>query len=226
MEIERVYVDFMGFVIADPVTFFSDVSMAALCFFLGYRLKASFRDKHSYWASLFFIFLGLSTLMGGTSHLLDYYFGKGPHLAAWLINGISVSLAQLGALVLIQNEKIRKGILAFGLIQFVTFVIMVLSTQNFVFVKINSSVGLIAVVTTIHFVNFGKMKEKVFLALPLAIASMTIPLLAHAMNLQINELVNRNVISHVLLLPCFYALYVAYKKVGKFMADKQKIKSQ
>jgi hypothetical protein len=222
LELERVYVELLGFVVADPVTFLSDVSMAGLAFWLGFRLKRQFNDRHSYWASLFFLFLGLSTLMGGTSHLLDYYFGKGPHLAAWITNCIAVALAQIGAMVLIANERIRSIILALLFVQFIVIVSLIFTTQQFVWVKINSAIGLVAVVTSIHFINFSKMKDKVFLALPLAIISMVIPAITHAMNLQINELINRNVISHVLLLPCFYALYVAYCKLGSFITTRDK----
>src|SRR5690606_11151646 len=126
--------------------------------------------RHSYSAYLFFVFLGLSTFVGGFSHLLDEYLGQGPHLIAWLINGISVAMAQFGALLLIQDRWRRIALFVGIVVQYLAFATMVVTTANFFWVKLNSAFALLGVVTIIHFLNFSRHRNFAYLALPMAIA--------------------------------------------------------
>jgi len=215
LESKRVLIDVKGFLLADPVTFLTDSALALLCFYLARKLSSVYDDKHTRHASWFFIFLGLSTMIGGFSHLLDEYTGKGPHLLAWIINGVSVAFAQSGAVLLLRSNKMQQLMMGVIFIQFIGFVLVVLNTHDFFWVKANSFFGLIAVVTVIHFLNYRRNREFVYLALPLAIATMTLPLMTHNFDLEFNELINKNVISHILLLPCIYALFLAYKSIAE-----------
>jgi hypothetical protein len=211
--IEHTYIELLGWELADPLTFLSDVLMAAFCAFYGHKLFYNYRSKYAKLVAYFFLFLALSSFLGGASHLLDLYLGKNPHLIAWSIQGVAILMFQLASLNLIESRKSRYylGALVFAL--FGVFSTQVILVQHFDVVKVNSIIGLIGFVSTIHLYKFFQLRDFAYLKIPLSIILFAAPALIHSFNLYFNKWIDQNVISHLILLPCYYLLYVAIKHV-------------
>src|SRR5690554_800876 len=160
--------------------------MASFCAFFGHRLYHDYKSKYAKFTSYFFLFLALSSFLGGTSHLLDLYLGKNPHLIAWTIQGVSVLFFQFASLSLLRQSKLRfilKGLIyAF----FILFVFQVFSVQHFDVVKVNSIVGLMGVVSIIHIYKGIQEKDIAYLRIPLALILFAGPAMIHSFAISYN----------------------------------------
>jgi FlaA1/EpsC-like NDP-sugar epimerase len=200
----------LGLVLSRPLTFISDVSLALICVTLAARLRESAEQQHirfSYW---FFILLGASTFLGGAAHLFDRYLGAGAHHMAWLINGISVVVAEIGATSLVRRRGIQHLLLLQVVLRYGALVFLVITTGRFLWVGLHAAVGFILVVSTIHIAHSLRSGDRSYLVVPLASAAMLIPAATHALNIGLNTSIDRNVVSHVLLIPALYLLGTAF----------------
>lgn len=222
MVVDHTYIEFFGWVLADPLTFLSDILMGAFCAFYGYRLYYNFKSKYAKFTALFFLLLAVSSFLGGFAHLLDEYIGNEPHLIAWSIQGISVLLFQMASLSLLRSTKSKFVLRGLIYASFVFFIFRVFSVQHFDVVKFNSTVGLVGIVSLIHVYKYLQDREIVYLRIPLAIIIFAGPALIHSFGLSYNTWIDYNVISHVLLLPCYYLLY---KVIGQVVVTKKKTKA-
>ncbi|WKV12711.1 DUF6962 family protein [Marivirga harenae] len=222
--IEHTYIEFLGLELADPLTFISDIMMATVCAFLGHRLFHDFKSKYAKLSAYFFLFLGVSAFLGGTSHLLDLYLGKTPHLVAWTLQGVSILFFQLASLKLIQSSKIKFFLRALIFAFFGIFVAQIYSVQHFDVVKVNSIVGLIGFVSCIHIYKYFESRDKTYLKIPLAILLFAGPAMIHSFGLNFNKWMDQNVISHLLLLPCYYLLYTTIVQIAILKKKTQPIR--
>ncbi len=212
--IEHTYIELLGLELADPLTFISDILMAVFCAYFGHKLFHEFKSKYSKLTAFFFLFLGFSAFLGGTAHLFDLYLGKNPHLIAWTMQGVSILMFQLASLKLITSSKIKLFLRVLILAFFGIFVSQILSVQHFDVVKVNSIVGLIGFVSIIHIYKYFQERNSVYLKVPLVIILFSGPAMIHSFDIYFNKWIDQNVISHLLLLPCYYLLYTAINHVA------------
>jgi len=212
--IEHTYIEFLGLELADPLTFISDILMAVFCAFFGHRLFHDYKSKYAKLTAYFFLFLAVSAFLGGTSHLLDLYLGKTPHLIAWTLQGVSILFFQLASLKLISSSKVKFFLRALIFAFFGIFVSQIFTVQHFDVVKVNSIVGLIGFVSLIHVFKYFQGRDIAYLKIPLMIILFAGPAMIHSFGIYFNKWIDQNVISHILLLPCYYLLYSAIKQVA------------
>jgi len=204
--IQHTYIEFLGLELADPLTFISDLLMTLVAFYCGHKIFYAHNNKYAKFVGMFFFFMGASSLIGGTGHLLDLYFGKTAHLIAWTVQGLSIIFIELASIRLLSRKYrhlLRTLVYAF----FGVFISRLFDVQHFDIVKVNASVGLIGFAVLIHLVAYFQYKKAVFLRIPLAISLFLIPAAIHGLGFQLNAWINHNVISHLALLPCYYMLY-------------------
>jgi len=197
--------------------------MAAVCAYFGFRLFQDFRSKYAKLTAYFFCFLALSAFLGGSSHLFDLYLGKKPHLIAWTFQGLSVLFFQLASLKLLDNPKVKSFLKAVIFSFFGIFISQVFTVQEFDVVKFNSVLGLIGFVSLLHVFKYFQEREIAYLKIPLAIALFAGPAMIHSYGIHYSKWIDQNVISHLLLLPCYYFLYVSIHQVAKTKKKTQPI---
>lgn len=212
--IEHTYIEFLGLELADPLTFISDILMASFCAYFGHKLFHEFKSKYAKLTAFFFLILGFSAFLGGTAHLLDLYLGKGPHLIAWSMQGISILFFQLASLRLINSSRLKIILQVLVFAFFGIFISQIYSVQHFDVVKVNSIVGLIGFVSIIHIYKYFQERDIAYLKIPLTILLFSGPAMIHSFDIYFNKWIDQNVISHLLLLPCYYLLYSAIRRVA------------
>lgn len=203
----------MGLELADPLTFISDILMAVFCAYFGHKLFHDFKSKYAKLTAFFFLFLGFSAFLGGTAHLLDLYLGKNPHLMAWTMQGVSILFFQLASLKLVESPKMKILLQVVVFAFFGIFISQILRVQHFDVVKVNSIVGLIGFVSIFHIYKYFQEREIAYLKIPLAIILFGLPAMVHSFEIHFNKWIDQNVISHLLLVPCYYVLYNALRQV-------------
>jgi hypothetical protein len=154
--------------------------------------------------------LGVSTFVGGTAHLFDRYLGSGAHHMAWLINGISVVVAEIGATSLVRRRGVQHLLLFQVVLRYGALVFLVFTTGRFLWVGLHAAVGFILVISTIHVAHSFRSGDRSYLVVPLASAAMLIPAATHALDIGLTSAIDRNVVSHVLLIPALYLLATAF----------------
>jgi len=215
-------IDFLGLQITEPLTWLTNWLVAAFVFGFGHFL---YNDKladatQKFW-SIFFVFIGLASLTGGTAHGFINYVGQNFHYAAWILTGLAIFAAELATIQLIENDKVRSSVRIFAYIQLLLLVSSVMYLQNFDSVRINSAIGLLGVVFPFTLIHYIKNKDKRSFLIMLGILSNLIPAVIHAFRISINEWFNFNDISHIIMIFCFYIMYKgANQNINIEIADK------
>lgn len=203
-------IELLGLQVTEPMTWITNWLVAAACLVFAYRL---FYDEEAdasqkFWA-LFFLFIGLASITGGTAHGFIQYVGHRFHLAAWLLSGISIFCAQLAVLQFIKQAKIRTFVRLFSYAQLMIMSASVLIFQHFSSVLIDSIVGLIGVVIPVSLAHYLKYKNRRSLLIIIGVLSNLLPALIHLSKFSINQWFNFNDISHVVMIGCMYLMYIA-----------------
>lgn len=218
-------IELLGLQVTEPMTWITNWMVAAACFVFGHRLfydeRADISQK--FWA-LFFLFIGLASVVGGTAHGFINYVGHKFHYAAWLLSGISIFCAQLAVLPLIERVRLRSFVRIFSYAQLILMSASVLLFQHFSSVLIDSIIGLIGVVIPVSLIHYVKYKDRRSALMVLGVLTNLIPGLIHLLKISINEWFNFNDISHVIMIGCFYIMYKAARARGN-TEESQKIVS-
>ncbi len=205
--------DFLGLQITEPFTWLTNWLVAAFSLGFGHYL---YNDKladapQKFWA-IFFAFIGLASLTGGTAHGFINYVGQNFHYAAWIFSGLAIFAAELATLQTIENNKLRAGIRMFVYAQLLVLVSSVMYLHNFDSVRINSAIGLMGVVMPFSLIHYVKNKDKRSVLIMIGILSNLIPGFVHAFKISFNQWFNFNDISHVIMIFCFYIIYKGAKQ--------------
>jgi uncharacterized protein DUF6962 len=206
-------IDFLGLHITEPFTWLTNWLVAAFALRYGYFLYFDkFADITQKFWSVFFVFIGLASITGGTAHGFINYVGQNFHYAAWILTGLAIFAAQLGTLQLIEHEKMRSATRIFSYIQLLILVSSVMYLHNFDSVRINSAVGLVGIVIPFSLIHYVKHRDRRSALIILGILSNLIPGIIHAFRISYNYWFNFNDISHVVMIFCFYIMYKGAKQ--------------
>ena len=201
-------IELFGLHITEPFTWITNWLVAA--FTLGYA-HFLFHDKladttQKFW-SIFFVFIGLASIAGGTAHGFIIYVGQNFHYTAWILTGIAIFAAELATMQLIENEKTQSVFRIFIYLQLIIMVSSVMYFHSFNTVRINSAIGLIGVVIPFSFIHYKKYRDKRSALIMIGILSNLLPGAIHAFKISYNQWFNFNDISHIIMIFCFFIMY-------------------
>jgi len=130
------------------------------------------------------------------------------------MQGVSILFFQLASLRLLESSKLKLFLRVLIFSFFGIFISQIITVQHFDVVKVNSIVGLIGFVSIIHLYKYFQDKDMAYLKIPITIILFSGPAMIHSFDIYFNKWIDQNVISHLLLLPCYYLLYSAIKQVA------------
>lgn len=206
-------IEIYGIIITEPFTWLTNWIVAAFSFYFGHMLfHSKTADKQAKFWSLFFVSIGIASITGGTAHGFINYVGIKFHYAAWILTGVSVFFAQLAALEIVPDNKLYKTGRILALLELIVMTTSVVVFQNFEAVRINSAFGMIGVVLPFQIYAYKSLNMKRNGIIALGILSNIGPALIHAAKFSYNKWFNFNDISHVVMIGCFYLIYLGAKK--------------
>jgi len=221
------HLSFLGFTIAEPMTAFTDLVLALLCFVFFYKFSNG-HTMASYFWKLFFLFMACSTLIGGITHAVFEDHQSLQFLFFWLtmqiFSGLSVLFAQLATIHSISIEAIpiyrstKKSILLCK-IQFFIFLAAVLFLHNFLVVVVNSTIGFIMVLY-VHALSGSKYgnRSAAFIALGIFISFLTA--IIYTLKISMNDWFNFKDIAHVIMM---ISVCIIFYGVGLSMNHKEDV---
>lgn len=200
-----------GFTIQQPVTSFTDLIVAAVCFFAFFDLfNKRIKTKATVFYDYFFLFMALSTLMGGLGHAFIFRYLHSFQYACWLTGMVSVSFMTIASILYAKpycNENLRKAFLLLNIIELSGMMIIVLIHDNFQLVAAHSS---FALVNTFIFHLISYRKEKHHRNSPI-LWGISVSLgagIVHAAKLSVNIWYNHNDISHTCMAISVWLFYI------------------
>lgn len=202
--------------IHEPVTAFTDYIITILGFYFYHQLSKKKKDNVTRNWSRFFGLLGLSTLLGGSSHAFFALHEGLSYKIVWLmmqiVNGIAVYFAQQATFnaILINSEHANKWKLSYT-IQLIVFIFLLLLFQKYLVTIIENAVGLIPVML-LHM--FSKSKEDYYKKIGYGILISFITAVVHGTKLSLHAYFNYNDIAHILIMASLYIMYRGVKEKG------------
>jgi hypothetical protein len=208
-----------GFNLLEPVTVLTNVLISAFCLYFYLKLNhlGNQPKLKKYWR-LFFLFFGISAILGGIAHGFKPYFEPLIFYYVWLsmnLTGLVIAYYLLCTnLEFAKLEKQKKQIL-YALILFITvlFSVITLTTNNFLSVKINGGIAVIISLIT-HFQTYRKgMPGSGYISFGFAFSLLSI--VVHSAQFSISEWFNYKDISHVIMNISLYFIFVGVtRKLG------------
>ena len=200
--------------IHQPVTAFTDYVITLLGLFFYYKLHKKNETAVVRNWSLFFGLLGISTLLGGSSHaFFEVHEGiayKTVWLAMQIVNGFALYFAQQATLVSIlkDSDHANKWKLSYT-IQLIVFIVAALFFQKYLVTIIENAIALIPIMI-LHFT--AKPKEKYHTKIGYGILISFITAIVHGTKFSLDVHFNYNDIAHVFIMISLYVMYLGAKE--------------
>ncbi len=195
---------FFGFKLMELGNFITDMIMAIATYTFHLKLKD---DKLMIHFAYFFLFMALSSLIGGFGHLLFNYTAKPFQVFGWIFSALSIYFIELAALKELKSEKLRKKLNIVINLQFVLFIVSILFIQSFIVVTTNMIVGIMGLVIPIFSIQaFQKNRKKNILIISGLLLS-SIPAFLYKLKFDFAGLSGKEM-SHLILVLCFYLIFL------------------
>ena len=204
--------------IHQPVTALTALVIAILCIYFYFTLKnmSNLNKSSNYWM-LFFLFLGIATVLGACSHafyLVPEGWGyKSFWLTAQLFDGFCIYAAQQATLysALRFSKKTTVCKISYNA-QLLLFNISVFVFQNFIVAVIGFAVGLIPVMI-LHFKSGKNQTPDLWIAYGILISFLTA--FVHLFKIGVHIYFNHLDVAHVFAMVNISVMYVGIKQKAK-----------
>ncbi len=197
-----------GLELMEPGSFITDMLMVVATLTFYNKLKY---DKSNTWYSYFFLFMGLASFFSAFGHLLYNYTGKPLQIIGWVFSALSIYFIEMAAIKEIKTESLRKKLHFVINLQFILFLITVLSIQHFMVVTTNTIVGLMGLVIPILSIQAFNQTSKKNVLIIVGLLLSGFPAFLYRLNFNFGGL-NGKEISHLILIICFYIIFLGVNK--------------
>lgn len=189
-----------GLAIHEPVTAFTDYIITILALIYFFKIPPTNAISKNW--RLFFLFLGISTLFGGTAHALFAVHEGVAYKSVWLtmqiINGIAIYFAQHATLISVLKDSPNRNLWKYSYaVQLILYYIVLLTVQKYIVTIIDNALGLIPIMV-LHFTS--KRKEEYHKLIAYGILISFITAIVHGAKLSIHDYFNFNDIAHVFIM--------------------------
>ena len=205
-------VDIAGIIVRDPVTAITNLGIFAFGVrYFRLLTKHDLEYPNKNW-NYFFLFIGLSSLLGIFVHGLSYYMSPNFHFHLWWLMGVvqsaGVSFAQFGVgSNVFEKRRSLVGIIVF--VQFVAFSAIMYGTGSFEVAKIHIALGLIPIMIYYVFQGMKGLKAEILVATGIGVSALTA--VVHSLKLSLSAWFNYNDIAHLLIITSLIVMYQGVK---------------
>jgi len=206
---EENFIYLFGLKLLQPGAFITDVLIAVTTFYFYLRLK-KFQETQCY--SYFFLFMSITSMLGGFGHLLFEYTGKPLQMFGWLFNAFAIYFIEKAALKEISEGKLKNTFKIAINVQVILYLISVFAFRNFIVVTLNTVVGMLGLVIPILSIQTFRKEGKNFLLIIVGILLSGAPALLHKTNIGFS-IFSAKEISHLILILCFYLIFTGINNV-------------
>lgn len=201
-----------GLNLQEPMALVTNWMIASFCIYALVRTKwNSTYSVNSF--RYFYIFLFISTILGGLGHLFMQYLGIFGKYPSWFFAVLAGYCIGRGILYYWRDRKSYFYFKWFLFIKSFTLLALSFATQKFVFVAVDSILTYILYAGYLSLMLWMKKKEEMrffFYGMLVLFPSAFIFL----MNINFHRYLNRDDLSHLLILACIMYFYSAVKRIN------------
>ena len=206
---EENFIYLFGFKLLQPGAFITDQLIAIATFVFYFRLKKYPKTGHY---AYFFLFMSITSFVGGFGHLLFEYTGRPLQMFGWLFNAFSIYFIEKAAIKELAPSKWKDFFSVSVYVQMVLYLISVFTFRNFIVVTINTVIGMLGLVVPILTMQTLKKEGENFLMVIIGVLLSGAPALLHKMQIGFSIFTAKE-ISHLILIFCFYLIFTGINKV-------------
>lgn len=218
MGIEIIEFNWLGLNLQEPMALITNWILASFSFYAFWQLKKGVSRFQDLW-KMFYLVLGISMVFGGLGHLFFQYTGipgKFPSWTGGVLAGVYASFAMIS---LMPNRETQKRIETVVLIKSTALLLAAVITQKFFYVAIDTSItylifcGYLGI--RLHRKNWQGIKF-IYLGVLVLIPSAII----FGLKINIHRWLNKDDLSHVLMLGCIMFFFFGVRATQKLNAQK------
>lgn len=198
--------------IDEPITTFTDLLLAAICFYAFFRIRRlEYMGKVKWYFKYYFLTLGLGAMFGGIfGHAFQYRLSEEWKLVSWVLTLGSVAL-MAHALLEVAKPLVKPGITRIisriNVLIFAIALFYTMWTMAFSPVKYYTIFGMLVVVGSLSYFIYHKTGSRGMLILIGAVSVGFLSAIIFSFEWGLSPWFNHNDISHVILSFSAYYLY-------------------
>lgn len=210
MNTDIIKFELAGMSLQEPMALITNWMMSGFCLYAFLKLKEGNTAELIWWKRFFLIFT-ISAFFGGTGHLFFQYNGIPGKFPNWITGVLSGYCAGRAVLTHFSSSSSRTGLHSFLVVKAVVLLSLAIVLQKFIFIAVD------AIITYVLFcgiIGYDLAKKGLddlkylYYGVIICLPSVFIFLL----KLSPHKWLNKDDLSHLLMLGCLYCFYLAAHK--------------
>ncbi len=223
-------IELFGVKILEPVTTFTDIIVAAVCFYAFFKMLQHRRNEKVFvFLRYYFLTMGIATLFGGLiGHGFLYYFSFGWKLPGWITSMFSIMLVERASIEHARpliNLRTANAFRIVNTIELITFMAITMYTLNFRFVEIHSGYGLMIVVLSLQLYVYLKTRNTGSGYFLIGVFFAAVSALFYMNEIALHTYFNHYDISHVFMAIAAWFFYVGTRNLEIVNPETDEIRS-
>jgi hypothetical protein len=197
--------------LTDVSNFFSDFILAIGFLFWAIRIQRfDIRNPFfSTWAT-FFLLMSASAVTGAFGHLLQVYVGIWGKLISWAFLISAIWQLEKG---LVQYLMLPRWLVGFSDIKALATTIILLTTHNFICIKVNTTIGIVFIVCTALVYLYRLSQNRAYLTVVFGLLLNSIASVVHAQKIYLHAWCDHNDLAHYITLGSFSVAFGGLKSL-------------
>ena len=227
---EQPPIELLGVKILEPVTTFTDLIVAAVCFYAFYKiLQQQRKEKVFLFLKYYFLTMGIATTFGGLiGHGFLYYFSFGWKLPGWITSMLSIMMIERASIEHARpliSLRTANSFRIINTIELLTFMAITMYTLNFRFVEIHSGYGLMIVVLSLQLFVYLKTRNAGSGYFLIGVFFAAISALIYMNEIALHAYFNHYDISHIFMAIAAWVFYLGAKNLEIVNPKRDEIRS-
>lgn len=213
-DVEVIKFEWLGLHLQEPMALIMNWLISAFCFFAYFKLRKFVSEANYYWR-LFYLSFGISTFFGGLGHIFFEYLGIFGKYPSWTFGTLSNCFAALGMLNF-KNFSFPKNYANWIVwVKGAVMLALALITQKFVFVAVDAIITYIGYTGIYAFFMLKTRNAQFLKQMVIAVLILLPSAFIFLLKINVNRWLNKDDLSHILMLVCIYYFYLGLKEWGQ-----------
>ncbi len=220
--VDKIQFELLGLHLQEPMALILNWIIAGFCIFAFNKL-GKFRNEANFYWRLFYLTFGFSTFFGGLGHLFFNYWGFFGKYPSWIFGCLANGFAAMG-MFHFKGISTPKSY-AFALIWIKSLALCAASilTQKFIFTAVDAIITYISYTGVYAYILKKRHPEAQFLKkLIIGVCILTPSAFIFILKINVHQWLNKDDLSHILMLVTIYYFYLGIKEWGQTQAHQQK----
>lgn len=217
MNIDVIKFELAGFTLQEPMALVTNWMMSGFCLYAFFKLRNANTAELIWWKRFFIVFT-ISSFFGGTGHLFFQYNGIPGKFPNWITGIISGYCAGRAVLTHFSETNTKKRLHLFLIVKAIVLLSLAIVLRKFIFIAVD------AIITYVMFcgiIGYNLTKKGLsdlkylYYGVIICLPSVFIFLL----KLSPHKWLNKDDLSHLLMLGCLYCFYLTASKRMKLTSN-------